>query len=101
MFLAEGWPCFRAGILLAPVVGCVYWLLVQRGSPLSAAALGGTLGALAGLLGATVPTVSQLTCSHQEVVGHLLVWHGGVVLVSATLGMLIAHACDRFDFWRA
>ena len=93
VFLAEGWPCFRAGALMALPVAFVYWLLVRRGRPLSAVSLGGVLGALAGLLGATV---LQFTCSRQEI-SHLLVWHGGVILVAATLGVLVAQAARHID----
>jgi hypothetical protein len=59
--------------------------------------LGGTLGAIAGLLGATV---LQFTCSRQEP-GHMLVWHAGVILVSATVGALIAQVSRHMDFGRA
>jgi hypothetical protein len=97
IFVADGWPCFRAGALMALPVGFVYWLLVRRGRPLSAISLGGTLGAIAGLLGATV---LQFTCSRQEV-SHLLVWHGGVIVVSAILGVLIALASRHMEFGRA
>jgi hypothetical protein len=97
IFLAEGWPCFRGGILMALPVGFVYWLLMRRGVPLSAVTLGGTLGAIAGLLGATV---LQFTCSRQEP-GHMLVWHAGVILVSATVGALIAQVSRHMDFGRA
>ncbi len=97
IFLAEGWPCIRTGALMALPVGFVYWLLVRRGAPLSPVTLGGTLGAIAGLLGATV---LQFTCSRQEV-SHILVWHAGVILVSATVGALIAQVSRHIDFGRA
>jgi Negative regulator of sigma F len=96
VFLAEGWPCFRAGAFMAVPVAFVYWLLVRRGAPLSALVLGGTLGAIAGLLGASV---LQFTCTRHDA-GHLLVWHGGVVLVSTLLGVLIAATLRRLDFGR-
>ena len=48
--------------------------------------LGASLGAIGGLLGASV---LQFTCNRQDAV-HLLVWHGGVVIVSLLLGVLVA-----------
>jgi hypothetical protein len=88
VFIADGWPCFRAGLLMATPCGLLYWLLVRRGQPLSWGGLVPSLGAMAGLLAATVPTVRQATCSHQEVIGHLLVWHGGVVVVAVLVAEL-------------
>lgn len=95
-FLVQGWPCFRAGTLMALPVALACWLLARRGRPLSVGLLGGTLGAIAGLLGGTV---LQFTCTRQEV-SHLVVWHGGVIIVSAALGVLIAEVCRWMDLQR-
>jgi hypothetical protein len=101
VFIAEGLPCFRAGLVMAIPFGLLYWFLMRRGQPMSFTALSQPLGAMAGLLAATVPTVRQATCSHQEVVGHLLVWHGGVVLVASMAAVLIAYTYRRLTVWHA
>lgn len=95
-FLMRGWSCLNAGLLTAIPAALLFWLLVRRGHVMATVALGGTLGAMAGLLGATV---LQLTCDRQDA-GHLLVWHGGVLVVSIGAGMLIARAI-RFIGTRA
>jgi hypothetical protein len=87
-FLTRGWSCLKAGLLMAIPAAVLFWLLVRRGHALATGALGGTLGAIAGLLGTTV---LQLTCDRQDA-GHLLVWHGGVLVVSIGVGILVAWA---------
>ena len=63
----------------------LFWILVRRGHTLASGMLGATLGAIAGLVGASV---LQFTCNRQDAV-HLLVWHGGVVIVSLLLGAVV------------
>lgn len=95
LFFADGWPCLRAGLLMALPAGLLVWGFVRRGAPLASPALGLTLGAAAGLLAAIVPNVSLKTCSHEDIVGHLLVFHGGAVLLSSVAGATIATAMRR------
>jgi hypothetical protein len=92
-FVAQGWPCSVMGAGIAVPAAVLFWLLVRRGTPLSRETLGGALGALAGLLGVTV---MQFSCSRQEA-GHLLVWHGGVLLATTLTGILIARAFRHFS----
>ena len=92
-FASRGWPCLLAGSAVAIPGGVLFWLLTRRGVPLSAGAFGGTLGAIAGLLGLTV---LQFRCIYQDA-AHLLVWHGGVLILSITAGVLVALAIDRND----
>jgi len=94
-FVAEGWPCLRAGLLMALPASLLLWVVLRRGAPLGGPALGLTLGAAAGLLAAIVPNVSLATCSHDEILGHLLVFHGGVVLLSSVAGVSIATAARK------
>jgi negative regulator of sigma F NrsF-like protein len=96
-FLAQGWPCSLVGSTTAALAGLVFWFLARRGAPLRLGTLGGALGAIAGLLAVTV---LQFSCRRQEA-GHLLVWHGGVLLVSTLVGVLIARAFERFGSWSA
>jgi Negative regulator of sigma F len=90
-FFARGWTCLRIGLLAAAPAALLFWLLVRRGAPLSINTLGGTLGGIAGLLGATI---LQFTCSRQDA-GHLLAWHGGVLVASIGMGFLIAGVIAR------
>lgn len=61
-----------------------------RGWVVARAAIGASVGALAGLLAASV---LQFTRDRQDA-GHLLVWHGGILLASIVLGMLVAWMAD-------
>ena len=90
-FLARGWPCLRLGLLMALPSALLFWLVARRGAPLEMKALGGTLGAISGLLGVSV---LQFHCDRQET-EHLLFWHGGVLLVSIAAGVLIASAAGH------
>lgn len=90
-FLARGWPCLKVGLMMALPAGLLFWLVARRGAPLDMKALGGTLGAISGLLGVSV---LQFHCNRQEA-EHLLFWHGGVLLVSTVAGVLIASAASR------
>jgi hypothetical protein len=40
-------------------------------------------------------TVLQYTCDLQNI-GHLLVWHGGVLVTSTLAGVLVGEGLDRF-----
>jgi hypothetical protein len=91
-FVVRGWRCLRAGLILAVPVSLVFWFLVRRGAPLSLRSLGGTLGAIAGLLGVTV---LQYTCDLQDI-GHLLVWHGAVLVLATLAGALVGDCLSRF-----
>jgi hypothetical protein len=91
-FVAQGWPCSVMGASIAVPAAALFWLLVRRGVPLSGETLGGALGAIAGLLGVTV---LQFSCSRQEA-GHLLVWHGGVLVLTTLTGILVVRAFKLF-----
>ena len=91
-FVSEGWPCLLAGSAVAIPGGILFWLLSRCGVPLSPGTFGGTLGAIAGLLGLTV---LQFRCIHQNA-AHLLVWHGSVLVLSITAGVLLALAIESF-----
>jgi hypothetical protein len=90
-FASQGWPCLLTGSAAAIPGGVLFWLLTRRGVPLSAVTFGGTLGAISGLLGLTV---LQFRCVHQDA-AHVMVWHGGVLVVSIVAGVLIARVLER------
>jgi hypothetical protein len=91
-FFVRGWHCLRAGMALAVPAGALFWLLVCRGAPLDLTTLGGTLGAIGGLLSVTV---LQFTCNLQDI-GHLLTWHGGVLVISTVAGAVIGRCAAMF-----
>jgi hypothetical protein len=90
-FLAHGASCLLAGSAVAIPGGILFWLLSRRGVALSATVFGGSLGAIAGLLGVTV---LQFRCIYQNM-AHLVVWHGSVLLVAIAAGVLLARMLDR------
>jgi hypothetical protein len=90
-FVSRGLPCLLTGSGVAIAGAILFWLLARRGLPLSACAFGGTLGAIAGLLGITV---LQFRCLYQNAT-HLLIWHGGILLLSITAGVLVALTLER------
>jgi hypothetical protein len=97
VFLTQGWPCLRAGLLVAIPGGALFWLLARRGAAYGAGTLGATLGAIAGLLGTFV---LQFHCNIQDA-GHMVIWHGGILAVSVGLGILAAGGVERLASHRA
>lgn len=91
-FAAQGWPCLLGGLSAAAAAALLFSIFVRRGAPVSIRRMGATCGATAGWLGFTV---LQYKCPHQEA-PHLLVWHGGVLLVSAAAGLAFAHFLRNF-----
>ena len=87
-FVPRGLKCLAAGVLIAIPAGLASWLVLRRGlavDPVSAGLAGGTMAGLAGLI------TLELHCPNFATM-HLLVWHTAVILVSATLGALVARA---------
>lgn len=91
-FLSAGVACLLSGLLLAVPAALLSWLLLRRGFAVNAAAAGFIGGALAGLCGVTM---LELHCTNSQAL-HVLVWHTGVVPVSAALGALVGWALERY-----
>jgi hypothetical protein len=85
-----GWGCTRAGLLMAIPAAGLLAFMATRGAPLSFGRLGASLGAASGLLALTV---LQLHCGNQHA-GHLLLWHGGVVLLCTAGGYVLGRAAE-------
>ena len=93
-FFRFGWHCLRVGLMMAGPAAVLFGILVWRGAPLGFGMLGGTLGAIAGLLSVTI---LQFTCDHQDAI-HLVAWHGGVLAISTLMGIVIGLSVRRFHF---
>jgi len=96
-FWVRGWTCLQGGLMTAVPAAVLFWMLVRRGAGLTPEALGGMLGAVSGFMGATV---LQFTCSRHEA-SHLLVWHGGVLILSIIAGAAVGRVVNRFGRVRA
>jgi hypothetical protein len=91
-FVLRGFRCLGAGLALSAPAALVFGYMVRRGAPLNLTSAGATVGAAAGLLGVAV---LQYTCDLQNI-GHLLVWHVGVVVLSTLAGALIGGSFMRY-----
>lgn len=90
-FVAAGLACLKQGVIHAVPAAILGMLVLRRGfatRPVAAALIG---GALAGLTGVAF---LELHCSNVEA-PHRLVWHAGVVPLSAALGALVAWLLAR------
>lgn len=85
-FLHAGLVCLSLGTLTALVTGLLAWVVLRRGFAVDETAAGLAAGTLAGLAGVTM---LELHCPNFET-AHLLVWHAGVLLLSAGLGALLS-----------
>jgi len=81
----EGVPCLETGLLVAlPTALLITWIL-RRGFVLDCGAAGLAGGVLSGLTGLGM---LELHCPNLKAI-HVMVWHLGVVVVSAALGLAI------------
>lgn len=90
-FVSAGLACLLSGLLLAIPAALLSWWLLRRGFAVNTVAAGFAGGALAGLSGVTM---LELHCANSQAL-HVLVWHTGVVPVSAALGALAGWALRR------
>ena len=90
-FFRLGLHCLGVGSMMAVPAVALFGVLVWRGAPLGLGTLGGTLGALAGLL---AMTVLQFTCGLQDA-GHLVTWHGGILVLTTLVGIVIGRYGSR------
>jgi Negative regulator of sigma F len=87
-FISAGLACLRSGLLLAIPAALLSWLLLRRGFAVNTIAAGFAGGALAGVCGVAM---LALHCANSQAL-HVLVWHTGVVPVSAAVGALAGWA---------
>jgi hypothetical protein len=87
----QGWNCLGTGLLVAGMAAGAFLLLLRRSVWLDKRAAAAALGALAGLAGAGA---LQFHCVMQEG-SHLLVSHGGILLISILAGAILGQAAAR------
>jgi hypothetical protein len=80
------WKCALRELAIAAPAAALFWIPLRRAVVLSPAAMGASVGAVAGLLAVSV---LQFACPHQEAL-HLLLWHWSVLLVTTAAGALAA-----------
>jgi hypothetical protein len=86
----EGIPCLRAGLLVAlPTAILIAWIL-RQGFVLDWSEAGLAGGVLSGLTGLGM---LEVHCPNLKAI-HIVVWHLGVVVVSAAVGFAIGRIVD-------
>lgn len=95
-FVAAGLMCLKNGLTFSIPSAFFLWLILRRGAILFPKLFGALAGGLAGLIGICV---LELNCSNLNVF-HILVWHGGVILISSLAGTLLGTAVQCIDEWR-
>ena len=96
-FVENGLTCLKNGLTYAIPGGLLFWLLVRRGAILFPKLIGAAAGGLAGLIGLSV---LEMNCSNLDVY-HILVWHGGVVVISSLAGALLGATVEYIDRLRS
>jgi hypothetical protein len=91
--LASGVMCIRNGLMYSIPAGFLLWLIVRLGAILDSKLCGAFAGGLAGLAGLSV---LEVNCPNLNVF-HILVWHGGVVVVSSLGGALVGAAVESIE----
>jgi hypothetical protein len=86
LFVTQGIPCLRAGLLYAIPAALGVWWILRRGFPVNAVSSGLARGTLAGLAGVIM---LELHCSNFEA-PHVIVWHTFVIPISAALAAVAA-----------
>jgi hypothetical protein len=82
---STGLRCSIRGLMIAIFSGGLACWTIRRGVALQADLLGAMIGLLAGLAGVAA---LQFNCPILEA-PHILVWHVGIVIVAATVGLLL------------
>jgi len=95
-FVPAGLACLLSGLLPAIPAALLSWLLLRRGFAVNTTAAGFMGGALGGLCGVTM---LELHCANSQAL-HVLVWHTGVVPVSAAVGALAGWALRSLELRR-
>ena len=88
---ARGIHCLFTGLILAVPASAIIIVVIRRGALLNGFLTGATVGAVAGWIALGI---LQYSCEYQNV-GHLLVWHGAVLLATTSIGALLGEGLAR------
>jgi hypothetical protein len=89
-FLASGVVCMKNGLAYSMPAACLLGLILRRGAILDPKLIGAVAGGFAGLAGLSV---LEINCPNLNTF-HILVWHGGVVVISSVGGALLGGAAE-------
>ena len=92
-FIAGGLICMKNGLTYAIPGAFLLWLTLRRGANLFPKLIGAAAGGLAGLIGLSV---LEVNCPNLNVF-HILLWHGGVVLINSLGGALVGAAAESIN----
>jgi hypothetical protein len=92
-FLASGVICMKNGLMYSIPAASLLWLILRRGAILYPKLIGAVAGGLTGLAGLSV---LEVNCPNLNVF-HILVWHGGVVIIDSLAGALLGVAVEFID----
>jgi hypothetical protein len=95
-FVTRGLFCLRSGLKYAVPGGLLSWVILRRGATLAPKLIGATTGGFAALIGITV---LEVHCPDLSLC-HILVWHLGVLLLSALGGLTLGAAMEVVGRWR-
>jgi hypothetical protein len=95
-FVMGGLACMKNGILLSIPAAFLLWLILRRGALLLPKLIGASAGGFAGLSGLSV---LEVNCPNLNGF-HILVWHGGVVVIGSLGGALVGAAVESIQWWR-
>jgi hypothetical protein len=95
-FISGGLACVENGLLFSVPAAFLLWLILRRGALLLPRLIGAAAGGLAGLSGLSV---LEVNCPNLNVF-HILVWHGGVVVIGSLGGALVGAAVESIQRWR-
>jgi hypothetical protein len=90
-FVSSGLTCLRIGMTYSIPTAFLLWLMLRRGAWLSPKLTGATAGVFAGLIGVTV---LEVFCPNLNLY-HILIWHLGVIALSALGGLLLGTAAQH------
>jgi hypothetical protein len=95
-FVSSGLRCLSSGLKYAIPGAVLTWLWLRRGAAQSPKLMGATIGGFAGLIGVTV---LEVHCPNLNLY-HILVWHLGVLLLSALGGLALGATVEVVGKWR-
>jgi hypothetical protein len=95
-FILGGLACMKNGLLFSVPAAFLLWLILRRGALLLPKLIGAAAGGFAGLSGFSV---LEVNCSNLNVF-HILVWHGGVVVIASLGGVLVGAVVESIQRWR-